>query len=469
MEKLQEEEKKHKEHVERVMVRLKQEKDNWFLSRSAKTAKNETVTQFLQFCLFPRSIFTANDASYAAKFVKIIHQLKTPNFSTLILFDRTFCDITYTVTSCTENEATRYGRFLCAMLETARRWHKDKLVFEEECSGYPGFITKFKATSEVEAGGTRPLTDFVDFENYRHVCHKWHYKIAKALVVCLESKDYVQIRNALIILNEIIGQYPLIQNLANVLEKRVEKVCAEEKDQRADLYIKARSYHGKLTINKSRMVKENEFHLMKNSKPEPEEEKPKVGKDDAKSKDDGKEEGEINEEKKEKKKDRDSKSRDRDSKSRDRDGDSRDRETKSSDRGSKSRDRETKSRDRESRERATDMGPPASRTSVDPGDSDRDFKRKRDSNKDKKKDKSPDRLEKKDRAKKERQRKEEERIRSEEEHMQKELEEHAAAVASKKERKRDRDSSGEQEKKKRRENEDLAVKQNGEKSRKSRR
>jgi len=354
-------------------------------------------------------------------------------------------------------------------LETARRWHKDKLVFEEECSGYPGFITKFKATSEVEAGGTRPLTDFVDFENYRHVCHKWHYKIAKALVVCLESKDYVQIRNALIILNEIIGQYPLIQNLANVLEKRVEKVCAEEKDQRADLYIKARSYHGKLTINKSRMVKENEFHLMKNSKPEPEEEKTKVGKDDAKSKDDGKEEGEINEEKKEKKKDRDSKSRDRDSKSRDRDGDSRDRETKSSDRGSKSRDRETKSRDRESRERATDMGPPASRTSVDPGDSDRDFKRKRDSNKDKKKDKSPDRLEKKDRAKKERQRKEEERIRSEEEHMQKELEEHAAAVASKKERKRDRDSSGEQEKKKRRENEDLAVKQNGEKSRKSRR
>jgi len=467
VEKLQEEEKKHKEHVERVMVRLTQEKDNWFLSRSAKTAKNETVTQFLQFCLFPRSIFTANDASYAAKFVRIIHQLKTPNFSTLILFDRTFCDITYTVTSCTENEATRYGRFLCAMLETARRWHKDKQVFEEECSGYPGFITKFKATSEIETGGTRPLTDFVDFENYRHVCHKWHYKIAKALVVCLESKDYVQIRNALIILNEIISQYPLIQNLANVLEKRVEKVSAEEKDQRADLYIKARSYHGKLTINKSRMVKENEFHLMKNSKPEPEE--VKAGKDDTKGKDDGKEEGEINEEKKEKKKDRDSKSRDRDSKSRDRDGNSRDRETKSRDRETKSRDRDTKSRDRDSRERATEMGPPASRTSVDPGDSDRDFKRKRDSNKEKKKDKSPDRLEKKERAKKDRQRKEEERIRAEEEHMLKELEEHAATAANKKERKRDRDSSGETEKKKRRENEDLSVKQNGDTKRKSRR
>ena len=52
-------------------------------------------------------------------------------------------------------------------------------------------------------------SDTVDFENYRHVCHKWHYKIAKvlitkhdhdynkiakALVVCLESKNFVPIR-----------------------------------------------------------------------------------------------------------------------------------------------------------------------------------------------------------------------------------------------------------------------------------
>ena len=43
--------------------------------------------------------------------------LKTPNFSTLMNYDRIFCDITYTVTCCTENEAGRYGRFLSAMLE----------------------------------------------------------------------------------------------------------------------------------------------------------------------------------------------------------------------------------------------------------------------------------------------------------------------------------------------------------------
>ena len=26
----------------------------------------------------------------------------------------------------------------------------------------------------------------LDYENYRHVCHKWQYKLTKALVLCLE-------------------------------------------------------------------------------------------------------------------------------------------------------------------------------------------------------------------------------------------------------------------------------------------
>lgn len=54
IDKLQDEKKKQHEHVDKIMHRLNQEKDSWFLSRSAKSAKNETITQFLQLCLFPR-------------------------------------------------------------------------------------------------------------------------------------------------------------------------------------------------------------------------------------------------------------------------------------------------------------------------------------------------------------------------------------------------------------------------------
>ena len=50
IEKLQDERKKQQEHVEKILSRLAEEKDSWFLSRSAKSAKNETITQFLQLC-----------------------------------------------------------------------------------------------------------------------------------------------------------------------------------------------------------------------------------------------------------------------------------------------------------------------------------------------------------------------------------------------------------------------------------
>lgn len=48
-EKLQEEEKKQTEHVQRVLYRLKLEKDNWLL-----TSKNTTFytgTEYLKFCI----------------------------------------------------------------------------------------------------------------------------------------------------------------------------------------------------------------------------------------------------------------------------------------------------------------------------------------------------------------------------------------------------------------------------------
>ena len=43
-------------------------------------------------------------------------------------------------------------------------------------------------------------------------------------MVCLESKDFVQIRNSLIVLTKIIQFFPVIQNLATVIEKRIDKV-----------------------------------------------------------------------------------------------------------------------------------------------------------------------------------------------------------------------------------------------------
>merc|ERR1712045_976228 len=153
------------------------------------------------------------------------------------------------------------------MLGIVMRWHKSKDVFEQECAGYPGFVTKFRVTT-ADAQGDKDSKDHVDFENYRHVVHKWHFKIAKALVVCLESKDYVQIRNALTILTKILPHFPVIVKLNGVIEKRIEKVCEEEKESRKDLYIKAMSYSGQLKARKHLVMREHEFHQINGPKPD---------------------------------------------------------------------------------------------------------------------------------------------------------------------------------------------------------
>ncbi|XP_036126158.1 THO complex subunit 2 isoform X11 [Molossus molossus] len=251
--KLLEEEKKQMEHVQRVLQRLKLEKDNWLL---AKSTKNETITKFLQLCIFPRCIFSAIDAVYCARFVELVHEQKTPNFSTLLCYDRVFSDIIYTVASCTENEASRYGRFLCCMLETVTRWHSDRATYEKECGNYPGFLTILRATGF--DGGNK--ADQLDYENFRHVVHKWHYKLTKASVHCLETGEYTHIRNILIVLTKILPWYPKVLNLGQALERRVHKICQEEKEKRPDLYALAMGYSGQLKSRKSYMIPENEFH-----------------------------------------------------------------------------------------------------------------------------------------------------------------------------------------------------------------
>jgi len=253
--KLKEEQKKQEEHCSKVKSRMKNGKDNWFL---AKTTKNDTITKFLQLCVFPRCVFSAQDAIYCANIIQQLHLMKTNNFSTLLCFDRLFTDISTTVTSLTENEASRYGRFLNQMLTMVKNWHASKSTYEKNCGDSPGFVTLLRANSN-----ENKLATNLDFENFRHVCHKWQYKLTKAVVVLLESGEFCQIRNALVVLTKILPCFPAVTGLGQALEKRVEKIGQEEKDKRPDIFALAMGYLGQLRSKKSSMIPESVYHKKK--------------------------------------------------------------------------------------------------------------------------------------------------------------------------------------------------------------
>jgi THO complex subunit 2 len=100
----------------------------------------------------------------------------------------------------------------------------------------------------------------VGYENFRHVCHKWHCKITKSIVTCLSSKDYIQIRNAFIILKIIQNHFPIIEKTENVIHKRVERVRDEEKNKREDLNALANSYLSVLKQKEKNLINECDFH-----------------------------------------------------------------------------------------------------------------------------------------------------------------------------------------------------------------
>lgn len=80
------------------------------------------------------------------------------------------------------------------------------------------------------------------------------------MVFCLDSKDYMQIRNALIILMRILPHFPMLVKLAQIIERKVEKVREEEKNKRQDLFVLASSYIGQLKAKSGDMIREVDFH-----------------------------------------------------------------------------------------------------------------------------------------------------------------------------------------------------------------
>ncbi|CAF2116715.1 unnamed protein product [Rotaria magnacalcarata] len=262
IDKLREELFKQKEHVERVRARLDIEREHWFKNRN-KT-KAETITEFLQLCIFPRCLLSEIDALYCAHFIRVIHDLVTPNFSTIICYDRLFSDISYSLASCSENEAIRYGRFLESLLEIVMSWHGDKNKFDKECASHPGFLTVFRNAGNAasKTTGTTQTPEQLDYDNFRHVCHKWHYKLAKSFIVCLDSNDYIQIRNVLQVLTVLLPIYPKMTTFYAALERRIKAICVAEKDRRHDLFALAKCYSGRLAQKHRDMIEENQFHTV---------------------------------------------------------------------------------------------------------------------------------------------------------------------------------------------------------------
>lgn len=83
--------------------------------------------------------------------------------------------------------------------------------FLQECARTPGFISMMRSSG---AGNEK---QYLDYENYRHITFKWHFKLTKSLVVLLESKDYMQVHVHVDVYITRMGSYDELVGLTNSL------------------------------------------------------------------------------------------------------------------------------------------------------------------------------------------------------------------------------------------------------------
>ncbi|GKV20842.1 hypothetical protein SLEP1_g30901 [Rubroshorea leprosula] len=237
---------KHEENVASVRRRLSREKDKW-LSSCPDTLKINM--EFLQRCIFPRCTFSMPDAVYCAMFVHTLHSLGTPFFNTVNHIDVLICKtLQPMICCCTEYEAGRLGRFLYETLKIAYYWKSDESIYERECGNMPGFAVYYRY----------PNSQRVTYGQFIKVHWKWSQRITRLLVQCLESTEYMEIRNALIMLTKISSVFPVTRKSGINLEKRVAKI---KSDEREDLKVLATGVAAALAARKSSWVTDEEFGM----------------------------------------------------------------------------------------------------------------------------------------------------------------------------------------------------------------
>jgi THO complex subunit 2 len=148
-------------------------------------------------------------------------------------------------------------------------WHADAAVFESECAQHPGFLTVFRNAAPNNPNNPNNSNNNnnnkqqqLDYENFRHVCYKWHTKLLKCFVVCLKSEEYLQMRNSLIILTKIASLFPRLVSFGATLERQVEKIKQVEKEKRQDIFTLASAYLGQLKMRRAQMLDESKFHII---------------------------------------------------------------------------------------------------------------------------------------------------------------------------------------------------------------
>ena len=239
-----------------VRGRLLKEKDHWFFEfPMIKKDKRGVVNALWERCFLPRIQLSSVDAFYTFKFLLYLHSSGAKGFHTFTALDWIFHEnvIPRLMGTWTTREAENVGRFLNLLLTELKAWHADETKYEQAAYGrrreLPGFARKFSAPNN------DPI-QFIDYEDFRRLLHKWHKNLLITFEACLGSDDYMQIYNSLKLLSAVAPNFPSVLWQGKRLMEAVKSLTTST---RKDVEVAAKSLHGQLVRRQSTWLHHETF------------------------------------------------------------------------------------------------------------------------------------------------------------------------------------------------------------------
>ncbi|KAG6833844.1 hypothetical protein H0H87_011778 [Tephrocybe sp. NHM501043] len=235
-----------------TLKRLSREKPHWF-SHAPKAAT--LVGSIIEHCIQPRCLLSPMDADFCAQFIRVLHTQGTPGFHTLNYYDKLLGDhVKVVLFSCSEYEAHNYGRFLLGILTDMYKWYSDESAYMADNRTKVGGKTTYNpGLQRTWSNKSVTLSDLLDWASFQRILRKWHKKLAKCFIECIQTGEFMHVYNTIIILKELLPVFPLaavsIADTGASLDAAMDRFL--ESEERGDLKILGRAYSAALKKRES--------------------------------------------------------------------------------------------------------------------------------------------------------------------------------------------------------------------------
>jgi len=203
------------------------------------------ASAFMTFCVYPRCFLSSEDSLFCAQFIKVLHRMRLPGFSTIEIIDNIVNAATGSLYSMTEDEAGNLAIFFHEIWKSVNSWRYDNDAFSTELKGSPGSKLS-KAYAEANSIGDHSTTYGITHDDFKSIYTQWHNKIGVSAIGCFASSEYMHTRAALIVLSRIVLVYPTQPKVGDKILKSLSSLQSDD-NPRPDIRATAQGYYSQLT------------------------------------------------------------------------------------------------------------------------------------------------------------------------------------------------------------------------------